>query len=149
MMAAKGGRWEADYPWGEKIGLTKGAQNNRGCFLANFSIRNYKEEISCPNKKYPNAFTSAGTVSHDYSHTAPVMSYNPNDYNLYCMSGNVAEMVWVSEIEKTGMKAGTKGGSWGSDVEHLKIEAEDEYRGITEGSIYIGFRPVFTANVKK
>jgi hypothetical protein len=68
---------------------------------------------------------------------------------LFCMSGNVAEMVWISENGKAGSKPGTKGGSWGSDAEHIKIEAEDEYRGITEASIYIGFRPVFTAAPRK
>lgn len=150
MMAAKGGNWNPDYPWGDKMGLTKGPQNANGCYLANFNIRNYKEEGACPNKKFPNAFNSAATVSiRDYFCVAPVMSYNPNNYNLYCLAGNVAEMVWISEKGKSGSKPGTKGGSWGSDAEHIKIEAEDEYRGITEGSIYIGFRPVFTAEVKK
>jgi hypothetical protein len=77
------------------------------------------------------------------------MSYNGNDYHLFCVAGNAAEMVWISNKGREGTKPGTKGGSWGSDAEHIKIEAEDEYRGITEGSIYIGFRPVFTANIKK
>lgn len=149
MMAARGGHLGVEYPWGNKVGATNGPQNAHGCFLANFCIRNYKEEVSCPNKKFPEAYTSAGTVSHDYSQTAPVMSYNSNDYNLFCMSGNVAEMVWVSNKGQAGTKAGTKGGSWSSDAEHIKISAEDEYSGITEGSIYIGFRPVFTAEVKK
>lgn len=144
MMAARGGHGSVDYPWSGRIQSPKGAQNANGCYLANFCIRNYKEQESCPNKKIPDAYTSAGSVSLDYRFVAPVMSYNPNDYNLYCMAGNVAEMVWM---RKTG-KAGTKGGSWGSDSEHIKIDAEDEYAGITEGSMYIGFRPVFTATKK-
>jgi formylglycine-generating enzyme required for sulfatase activity len=149
MMAARGGRVGAEYPWTGKVGATKGAQNAHGCYLANFCIRKYKEEVTCPNKKYPDAYTSAGTVSLDYSYTAPVMSYNGNDYNLFCVSGNAAEMVWVSNKGREAAKPGTKGGSWSSDAEHIKIEAEDEYSGITEGSIYIGFRPVFTATIKK
>jgi formylglycine-generating enzyme required for sulfatase activity len=149
VIAAKGGHDTAHYPWTNKAGSTIGPQNVIGCYLANFCIRNYKEEVTCPNKKFPDAYTSAGTVSHDYSQTAPVMSYNSNDYNLFCLAGNVAEMVFISDKGKPGMKAGTKGGSWSSDAEHIKIEAEDEYGGITEGSIYIGFRPVFSANIIK
>jgi formylglycine-generating enzyme required for sulfatase activity len=145
MMAAKGGNQDAEYPWSKKFTSSKSPQNAHGCYLANFCIRNYKSEKDCPNKNFPDAYTSAGSVSLDYTYVAPVMSYNPNDYNLYCVSGNVAEMVHVS---KTG-KPGTKGGSWGSDAEHIKIEAEDEYSNITAGSMFIGFRPVFTAKVKK
>jgi formylglycine-generating enzyme required for sulfatase activity len=57
-----------------------------------------------------------------------------NKYNLYNMCGNVAEM--LSE------KGEHKGGSYNSDAEHVKINAEDEYEGIIEPSPYIGFRPV-------
>jgi formylglycine-generating enzyme required for sulfatase activity len=138
IMAAKGGQGNVDYPWKNK---TKVPQNEKGCYLANFCIRDYKEEIACPNKKFKDAYNSAGTVSRDYIFVAPVMSYNPNEYGLYCLAGNVAEMVWIS---KTG-KPGTKGGSWNSDAEHIKIDAEDEFAGITQGSFNIGFRPVFTA----
>lgn len=140
MMAAKGGHDKAEYPWSGKVGTTKGPQNSHGCYLANFCVRNYKPEVSCPNNKFSDAYNSAGTVSRDYTFVAPVMSYNSNDYNLFCMAGNVAEMVWAKKV------AGTKGGSWSSDAEKIKIEAEDEYKGITKASIYIGFRPVFSAN---
>jgi formylglycine-generating enzyme required for sulfatase activity len=146
IMAARAGHSTADYPWpGQFLGKTIGPQNQHGCYLANFCIRDYKSEIACPNNKFPGAYNSAATVSHDYVFMTPVTSYNPNDYNLFCLAGNAAEMVWIS---KTG-KAGTKGGSWSSDAEHIKINAEDEYAGVTEGSIYIGFRPVFTARLKK
>jgi formylglycine-generating enzyme required for sulfatase activity len=141
MMAAKGGHDNSEYPWTlKKVGATKGPQNSHGCYLANFCVRNYKPEVLCPNNKFPDAYNSAGTVSRDYTFVAPVMSYNSNDYNLFCMAGNVAEMVWVKK------SAGTKGGSWSSDADKIKIEAEDEFKGITSGSIYIGFRPVFSAN---
>jgi formylglycine-generating enzyme required for sulfatase activity len=145
MLAARAGHGQINYPWSIKSSYAQTPQNAKGCYLANFCIRNYKTEKLCPNCKFPDAFNSAATVSHDYIFMAPVMSYNPNDNGLYCMSGNAAEMVIVS---KTG-KPGTKGGSWASDAEHIKIDAEDEYGGITDGSMYIGFRPVFKADVRK
>lgn len=144
MMAARAGHGSIDYPWAFGK-LPKGVQNSHGCYLANFCIRNYKEEIACPNKKFPDAYTSAGSISRDYFFVCPVGSYNPNDYGVFCMAGNVAEMVIVG---KTG-KAGTKGGSWDSDAEHIKINSEDQYAGVTEGSMYVGFRPVFTSKPKK
>jgi formylglycine-generating enzyme required for sulfatase activity len=144
IIAARSGRGNVDYPWSNKFGKTESAQNMKGCYLANFCRRNYKEATACPNLKFTDSYTTAGTVSREYTFVAPVMSYNPNDYGLYCVSGNAAEMVWVNN---TG-KPGTKGGSWGSDAQHIKINGEDEYSGITDGSIYIGFRPVFTASKK-
>ena len=61
-------------------------------------------------------------------------SYFANAYGLYNMSGNVAEML----IEK----GNTKGGSWNSTVVHMKIGSQDEYKGVSPPSSYIGFRPV-------
>lgn len=61
-------------------------------------------------------------------------SYLANAYGLYNMSGNVAEMLFE--------KGNTEGGSWNSSILQMKITAEDEYRGLTPPSPYIGFRPV-------
>ncbi len=65
---------------------------------------------------------------------APVYSYIPNGYGLFNTCGNAAEMVTPV--------SGTKGGSFNSDAQHIRIDGLDEYAGITEGSPYIGFRPV-------
>ena len=48
---------------------------------------------------------------------------------LYCMGGNVAEMIADSNI--------TKGGSWGSLPYYLQITSSETYEG---ASPYIGFR---------
>ena len=61
--------------------------------------------------------------------TGPVNSYHPNDYGVYCMSGNVAEMIADSSI--------TKGGSWGSLPYYLQIASSEPYKG---ASPYVGFR---------
>ena len=66
---------------------------------------------------------------------APVKSYLPNDYGLFHMSGNAAEMI-SSPTNRT------KGGSYNSTAYHIQIESEDEYEGWTEPSPFIGFRPI-------
>jgi gliding motility-associated lipoprotein GldJ len=38
----------------------------------------------------------AGALNDNADITAPIYSYNPNDYGLYCMAGNVNE--WVSDV---------------------------------------------------
>lgn len=141
MMAARGGILGAEYPWG-----TDRVQNARGCFLCNFGIQKSLNKIDTVNScsKNKNAITSAGSVKGEHWLTAPVYSYNPNQYGLFCISGNVAEMVWQNKSQEPI----TKGGSWNSDADHVKINSI-ENEGVIEGSPYIGFRPVFTASPRK
>lgn len=148
MIAARGGKGDFPYPWTYRTGR-KDLQNSKGCYLCNFSIINYPDSLkklaTCSNDKLKGAITSAGTYSGDFYFTCKVNSYNPNDYGLYCICGNAAEMVWQY---KTG-KPCAKGGSWNSDADNVKINAEPELLDLTEGSPYLGFRPVFTARKAK
>lgn len=148
-VAARGGARAMSYPWGGPD-----IQNARGCYLANFNIQKTtcklkpllecKPEVAQVTIDPP--VTSAGVyLGGAQVTTARVDSYNPNKYGVYNLSGNAAEMVWVFNKANPGEKrAGTKGGSWNSDCEHLKIEADDEYEGITQASPFIGFRPIMT-----
>ena len=142
--AAQAGTSYTAYPWGERI------QNQRGCFMANFCVKKMENLPAnvlseCNNKAFPNAYTSAGLMLGEGTYTSHTYTYNPNDYYLYCMCGNVAEMVNVLDLKTFKPKAvGTKGGGWNSDAEHIKINGEDEYAGKTEASPFIGFRPVIT-----
>jgi len=82
-------------------------------------------------------------------HTVYSKSYAPNSYGLYCMAGNVAEMVNVFDLKnKTISCKGTKGGSWFSCDYYLEIDADEEYLNEYSASPLIGFRPVITALVK-
>jgi hypothetical protein len=72
--AARGGLKKSAYPWGGPY-----AHNAQGCYLANFN----------PEGESPG---EDGAMQ-----TAKVSSYSPNDYGLYCMSGNVAEMVYYGK----------------------------------------------------
>lgn len=69
--AARGGRHTAKYPWGGPY-----VRNAKGCFMANY-------------KPMRGNYTEDGYLS-----TSKVGSFDPNDYGLYDMSGNVSE--WSS-----------------------------------------------------
>ena len=144
IIAARGGKGDFSYPWTYRTNR-KDLQNSKGCYLCNFSIINYPDSLKnlaeCSNDKLKNAITSAGTYSNDFYFTCKVNSYNPNDYGLYCICGNVSEMVWQYKTNKPC----AKGGSWKSDAEQVKVSAEPELMDVTEGNPALGFRPVFTA----
>ncbi len=69
--ASRGGLDLSPYPWGGPY-----IRNSNGCFLANF-------------KPMRGNYIDDGGF-----HTVVVTSYSPNEFGLYCMSGNVAE--WTS-----------------------------------------------------
>lgn len=147
--AARSKEKTAIYPWGKNS-----IQNTKGCFLSNFSYAKSKEKVvatpaECMSKsvKAKDAITTAGH-SIDSLITCPVTSYNPNDFGFYCMSGNVAEMVWQWDIKNSHKdiaavsKPLAMGGSWNSSCDNVTIESPENYAGITTPSAEIGFRYV-------
>jgi hypothetical protein len=110
------------YPWeGEQT------QNSEGCYLANYKPFEGSDSIS---------YKADGGF-----YTVRVDSYFPNDFGLYNMSGNVAEMVYVG---KTTKSAGTAGGGWMNTAEEIKILGPDPYAGVITPHPVIGFRVVMT-----
>jgi len=107
-------------------------RNSAGCFLANYSLT--PEE----NAKQDSVATQTNKAN---DLTAPVESYYPNDFGLYNMCGNVAEMVY-NDVETKA--AGTAGGGWRNSKEEIKILGPDPYPGITTANPGIGFRVVMT-----
>ncbi len=111
MYAARAGRESVPFPWGGYY-----YKNEKGCYLMNSNpyLSEYDEEndvyIKGEDFEVPN---EDGVFFPAYA-----ISYFPNDYGLYNMSGNVAEMVQ----EKTF----TKGGSWLDPNVYTVIDARHE-----------------------
>ena len=138
-MAARGEDANALYPW-ESRGFPR-----RKRFHSPF--RDKKNELRA-NFKY---ISQAGilmdetvgrevigpdSLSYKYAYdgyvaTAPVKSFSPNDYGIYNMAGNAAEMLAEKGI--------AKGGSWASTGYYLRIDRQETY---DEPSPRVGFRPV-------
>lgn len=114
--AALGGFKQVPYPWGGYF-----VRNNKGCYLGNF----FSTE-PCGDCDVKDAGSNDGGFF-----TVNVNTYYPNNFGLYNMSGNVAEMVAERGI--------AKGGSW-EDLPHLcQVNAEKKY---DQPSPAIGFRVV-------
>ncbi len=138
--AARGGRSQSMFPWGNYY-----LRNKKGCLLANFKPGrgNYPEDGGF--------------------YTVRADAYWPNDFGLYCMSGNVAE--WTSSIYYEGsytfqhdmnpdvrwnakdtdppkMKRKVlRGGSW-KDVGYYLQTGTRTYEYQDSAKSYIGFRSV-------
>lgn len=138
--AARGGRHNAQYPWGGPY-----VRDSKGCFMANF-------------KPMRGNYTEDG-----YLLPARVGSYDPNDYGLYDMAGNVSE--WTGQTYDLALNTFThdmnpnydykargedpkvmkrkiiKGGSWKDVGAYLQCGMRDfEYQDKCRPSI--GFRCV-------
>src|SRR6266496_5188799 len=138
--AARGGRSQSMYPWGNYY-----LRNKKGCLLANFKPGrgNYPED---------GAF-----------YTARADAYWPNDFGLYCMAGNVSE--WTSSLFYEGAynfqhdmnpdirfdandddpprmkRKVVRGGSW-KDVGFFLQTSTRQYEYQDTAKSYIGFRCV-------
>ncbi len=115
-MAARGGKKTAPFPWGGYY-----AQNAKGCYLGNF---NTSED------KTPYSDCTSSSLGKDGGYfPVRVDAYFPNDFGLYNMSGNVAEMVQEKGI--------AMGGSWLEVPEACTVTSVKSY---VEKSPTVGFR---------
>lgn len=71
------------YPWNGSY-LRNNSKKSKGRMLANFT------------RGRGDLMGMAGALNDNADITAPVMSYDPNDFGLYCMAGNVNE--WVYDV---------------------------------------------------
>jgi len=71
------------YPWNSNY-LRNDSRKNRGKMMANFT------------RGRGDLMGMAGALNDNADITAPVDSYEPNDFGLYCMAGNVNE--WVADV---------------------------------------------------
>jgi formylglycine-generating enzyme required for sulfatase activity len=111
------------YPWGGPY-----TRNYQGIFLANYDWNTVHLPDSVENTADINA------TSKPLQGYWPVMHFAPDGYGLYDLSGNVAEMI----LDKTY----TRGGSWASSAEDIKINATEAWDGLPSSKV--GFRVVIT-----
>jgi len=131
--AARGGLRGATFPWGNNYTL-----NDRGCFMANF--KPLRGDYAADQALY--------TVEAD--------AYEPNDFNLYNMAGNVSEWVnssysvssyeFMSSIspsvnDTNNKRKVVRGGSWKDVAYYLQVSSRD-YEYADSARSYIGFRTV-------
>ena len=138
--AARGGLGMSPYPWGGPY-----TRNMKGCFLANF-------------KPLRGNYTADGGLK-----AIKVRQYNPNNYGLYDMAGNVAE--WTSTVfDETSTSYShdmnsdnsyissesdqdvlkrkvVRGGSW-KDISYFIQNSTRTYEYDDVSTSYIGFRCV-------
>lgn len=132
--AAQGGRSNAMYPWGNYF-----LRNRKGEFLCNFT--HLGDESIVRNRQTGKAEVTYGrTFSSHFGSlsTTPVKSFYPNDYGLYNVCGNAAEMIADKGI--------AMGGSWKDYGGDVHIKAETQYEGPAPT---LGFRPLIIVKEKK
>lgn len=112
-----------NYPWSLAEGRHNEIRNEKGCFLANINTNGEESCETCPMSQDAALDGCFFPVRAD--------AYFPNDFGLYNMSGNVAEMVAEKGI--------AKGGSWFHPEEQTTIQARNYY---DQPQPYIGFRMV-------
>lgn len=116
ILAASGGLKDEPYPWPGGYYV----RNSRGCYLCNMNATEPCGD--CASDKEGGANDGGFFPVH-------ATSYFPNAFGLYCVSGNVAEMVQEPGI--------TKGGSWKDAAYFCQIRTINKY---TEPAPSIGFR---------
>jgi sulfatase modifying factor 1 len=131
--AARGGLQGATFPWGNHY-----TKNDRGCFMANF--KPLRGDYAADQALY----------------TVEVDAYEPNDFNLYNMAGNVSEWVYGSYAtssyeysssinpsvnDKNNERKVVRGGSWKDVAYFLQVSSRD-YEYADSARSYIGFRTV-------
>jgi formylglycine-generating enzyme required for sulfatase activity len=114
ILAARGGKNDdRPYPWkGEEL------RDKKNQKLANFRDDGSATDIMLPLGPNEKSFIAA-----------PVNSFLANEIGLYCMSGNVAEMV--------AEKGVAVGGSYLENANNIRLDSKKEFK---DSSADVGFR---------
>jgi formylglycine-generating enzyme required for sulfatase activity len=130
-IAARAGRKEAMYPWGNFY-----LRNKKGEYLCNFKhisetaiVRGKDgQPVIIDSLRYLGNAVSGGLNDRGF-YTAGVRSFYPNDFGLYNICGNVSEMVAEKGI--------SKGGGFNSYGGEIHIRAVGHYENV---ACDLGFR---------
>jgi formylglycine-generating enzyme len=131
-LAGYGGNKYVPYAWGGPS-----LRNSKGHYLCNYRrVGDQNISIDTINKKLivdfdnnPYASNTASELNDASSITENVQTYYPNNFGLYNVCGNVAEM-----IQENGI---AKGGSWRSPGGDVQVKSRANYSKPTRD---IGFR---------
>jgi formylglycine-generating enzyme required for sulfatase activity len=135
MYAAASGTINARYPWNGPY-----LRNEDGDLMANFrQVGDHNITLTENGPEVVNdSLRYREVILDDVFITAPVNSYWPNDYGLYNMSGNVAEMVSKEDV--------AVGGDWHVTGYDIRITAKKKF---DKPSPFVGFRPVMSFMAEK
>jgi formylglycine-generating enzyme required for sulfatase activity len=128
MRAATGDATFSEYSWG-----IRRMQNEEGVSYANYLKLGAQHITRDEESGEYEVITSATWGTEDAELTAAAKSYFPNDYGLYNMSGNVAEMVSDGDF--------AVGGDWNSPGYDIRIQSIKKFE---ETHPTVGFRIVAT-----
>ncbi len=126
--AAMGGRSQAMFPWGQYY-----LRNKKGEPMCNFKV--VKDQYIYRSRSTGKVEVAEPIGTRTY--TSTIKSFPPNDFGLYNMCGNAAEMVQE--------KGKAVGGSFDDYGGNIQIRAEASY---DQPSPTIGFRPIIIIKKK-
>ena len=115
------------FPWSYAYAEKQGADlitNSTGCYLANVNTMVLKEAAGQDGAEMCSTYDGA-------IFPVAVSSYHPTDFGMYCMIGNVSEMV-----EERGV---AKGGGWNTVPDKVDMHSQYNYKGPDPN---VGFRIV-------
>ncbi len=124
--AGKGGHTMAPYAWGGYY-----IRNAKGCHLANFNHSIDSGNITLNQDTGEYEIVHSDRLNPNSSMTTLAVSYFPNDYGLYNMCGNVAEMIYEEGL--------AMGGSYNSTGYDIRLTSQMRY---DKKSPEVGFRPI-------
>jgi formylglycine-generating enzyme required for sulfatase activity len=119
-----------EYPWEGQY-----MRNSKGSFLANFKTLDERfisrKDLNGNYTDFYQIYVDDNFMDNEMTITSPAESYYPNQFGIYNMSGNVAELVSDDTV--------AMGGSWNDTGYDVRVESEQP---TTEPRSTIGFRVV-------